>query len=162
MTRLLLFPGMTPNPDVFSEQVNALSNITAVDYLAPEPRESLAQYADRMATHLEPNSPDFVGGLSFGGIVALEVAYRLDVRACFLISSIRCPSELPFRFRLLRSSRHPNFERMCGRVGAMSSAVSRIVRIRALAMISPLAGEATSNSISSSNFRLRYPIAISP
>ncbi len=141
MTRLLLFPGMTPNPEVFSEQVAALPNTTIAEYIAPEPREPLTRYADRMATHLESHSPDFVGGLSFGGIIGLEVACRLDVRGCFLISSVRCPSELPLRFRLLRSSRHPNFERMFARVGAMSVVASRIARIRALARLAKFAGE---------------------
>jgi pimeloyl-ACP methyl ester carboxylesterase len=43
-----------------------------------------------------------VGGASFGGIVALEMAAHLPARACVLISSVRSPGELPRWYRLLR------------------------------------------------------------
>jgi pimeloyl-ACP methyl ester carboxylesterase len=72
----------------------------AIDFIQPNPRETLVSYASRMASQLPSNS--FIGGVSFGGIVALEVARILRPRGCILISSIRHPSELPPWFRIGR------------------------------------------------------------
>ncbi|AWM37819.1 Alpha/beta hydrolase family protein [Gemmata obscuriglobus] len=52
------------------------------------------------ASHADPGSPCIVGGASFGGVVALEMAHHLDARACVLIGSIRSQVELPWRWRL--------------------------------------------------------------
>lgn len=43
-----------------------------------------------------------IGGASFGGIVALEMARHLSAVGCLLIGSIRPPKELPWKFRRLR------------------------------------------------------------
>jgi dephospho-CoA kinase len=43
-----------------------------------------------------------VGGASFGGFVAIELARHVDARACFLIGSVRSAEELPLRVRALR------------------------------------------------------------
>jgi pimeloyl-ACP methyl ester carboxylesterase len=55
-----------------------------------------------MAAAFDPGGPCFVGGCSFGGMVAQEMSRHLDARACFLIASIRGPAEFPLRLRLLR------------------------------------------------------------
>ncbi len=54
-----------------------------------------------MAESLQVTEPCFVGGASFGGMVALEVARHLPAKGCFLISSIRSRRELPWRYRCL-------------------------------------------------------------
>ncbi len=48
-----------------------------------------------MAESLEVRGPCIVGGVSFGGFVALEMTRHLDARGCILISSLRGPQELP-------------------------------------------------------------------
>ena len=52
MVRLLLFTGMTPDPDTFRRQIDSLPDAKVVDWLAPHHRETLAAYSDRMASSM--------------------------------------------------------------------------------------------------------------
>jgi pimeloyl-ACP methyl ester carboxylesterase len=99
---LILLPGVGADRRLFRHQVAALENVITPDWIAPESGDTLASYAERMARAADPGGPCFVGGASFGGMVALEMTRHLDARACFLIGSIRSPGELPLRARLLR------------------------------------------------------------
>ena len=90
---------------VFAPQMREIPQLTVPRWLPPQsPNESLASYAARMARHVDPGRPCFVGGASFGGFVALEMARHLQTRACFLIGSVRSPRELPARITMLRSA----------------------------------------------------------
>lgn len=97
---IYLIPGMTSDYPVYSRILPMLPNAFVIDFIQPNPRETLVNYASRMASQLPSNS--FIGGVSFGGIVALEVARILRPRGCIVMSSIRHPSELPPWFRVGR------------------------------------------------------------
>jgi pimeloyl-ACP methyl ester carboxylesterase len=99
---LYLLPGMGADARLFRPQLDAFSNAVVPPWLAPRSRESLADYARRFADLLRPSGPCFVGGASFGGFVALEMAPHLDALGCFLIGSARGPWEMPIRIRWLR------------------------------------------------------------
>ena len=99
---LILLPGVRADRRLFREQIAAIDNVTVPDWIEPEPGETLGSYAGRMARSVDPREPCFVGGASFGGMVALEMARHLQAKACFLIGSIRSPDELPLRARMLR------------------------------------------------------------
>jgi pimeloyl-ACP methyl ester carboxylesterase len=98
---LILLPGMGADRRFFRDQLAALDRLTVPDWIAPEPRDTIPSYAERMARIVDPGGPCFVGGGSFGGMVALEMSRHLDAKACFLIGSIRSPQELPRRIRML-------------------------------------------------------------
>jgi pimeloyl-ACP methyl ester carboxylesterase len=102
--RLLLFTGMNRRAEIFRRQVSAFPGIQVVAWRKPRTRETLGAYAQRLADDLAQPGPCFIGGCSFGGVVALEVGCRLDARACFLISSVRSPRELPPWMRICRAA----------------------------------------------------------
>jgi pimeloyl-ACP methyl ester carboxylesterase len=61
-------------------------NLEIIEWIEPEsPDETLAHYAERMATNLGQRPGDYVGGISLGSMVALEVASRINARAVFVI-----------------------------------------------------------------------------
>ena len=99
---LVMLPGMAADARLFEPQHRVFPGMIVPPWIDPEPREPLASYARRMASELKPSSPILIGGVSFGGIVALEMAGYLGLRECALISSIRSPGELPWRLRVLR------------------------------------------------------------
>jgi pimeloyl-ACP methyl ester carboxylesterase len=99
---LVLLPGMGADRRMFRDQLAAFDRLTVPDWIAPEPGDTIPSYAERMARIVDPGGPCFVGGGSFGGMVALEMSRHLDAKACFLIGSIRSPQELPRRIRGLR------------------------------------------------------------
>ena len=85
---IYLLPGMTRDDRIFDRLVPLLPNASVVNWFDPHMDESLASYVRRLAATLT-STPCFVAGVSFGGIVALEVSRIVRPRACFLISSIR-------------------------------------------------------------------------
>jgi pimeloyl-ACP methyl ester carboxylesterase len=100
---LILFSGMGADERVFAPQAGAFPNLLVPRWIVPAGDETLACYGRRLAGHIDPARPCFVGGASFGGMVALEVARHLPhVLGCFLIGSVRAPRELPARLRALR------------------------------------------------------------
>jgi pimeloyl-ACP methyl ester carboxylesterase len=102
MLPLFLLPGMGGDARMFQPQLAALPCATVPAWIAPEPQESLPSFAARMARVVDPGGPCFVGGASFGGMVAVEMARHLEARACFLIGSVRTPAELPPRTHMYR------------------------------------------------------------
>ena len=99
---IILLPGLNGDARVFGPQVAAFPSLTVARWIAPAQSESLAAYAERMALALDPGRPCLVGGVSFGGIVAMEMARHLRARACIVIASSRDVDGLPAAVRLLR------------------------------------------------------------
>jgi pimeloyl-ACP methyl ester carboxylesterase len=98
---LILLSGMGADGRLFDQQRPRFANLITPHWIDHLPGDSLASYAERMAGQLDPGCACYVGGVSFGGMVALEMARHLDAKACFLIGSIRSSQELPLRFRVL-------------------------------------------------------------
>jgi pimeloyl-ACP methyl ester carboxylesterase len=99
---VLLLSGMAADERLFEPQRAYLPGLRTPGWIEPLAGESLRAYAARLARAVDPGCPCVVGGASFGGIVALEMAPHLQAVACVLIGSIRSPSELPWRWRSLR------------------------------------------------------------
>ena len=60
----------------------------------PQRQETLQQYASRLLDQIDTNQSVVLVGLSFGGIVAQELANMIDCTQLFLISSVKHPKEL--------------------------------------------------------------------
>lgn len=66
-----------------------------LDFIAPLPKETLEQYAARLAEDIDHSAPFVLVGLSLGGMLAVEIArYNRPVKL-ILLSTIQCASELP-------------------------------------------------------------------
>jgi pimeloyl-ACP methyl ester carboxylesterase len=88
MTRpnLLLFPGLGVDARVYAPQRNLPVNLEIIEWIEPQSAdESLAHYAERMSAVIGPSPNHFVGGISLGSMVALEVASRINARGVFVI-----------------------------------------------------------------------------
>jgi len=99
---IILLSGMAADERLFEPQRVAFPNLRVPAWIEPHQGESLRSYAARMARLVDPGRPCLVGGASFGGIVALEMAPLLRAQACVLIGSIRSSEELPWRWQALR------------------------------------------------------------
>lgn len=100
---LILFSGMGADERVFAPQKAAFPHLIVPRWLPPTHRESLSSYAARLVRVIDPGRPFFIGGASFGGMVAVEAARHLPhVLGCFLIGSVCSPHELPARVRCMR------------------------------------------------------------
>ncbi len=78
-------------------------NATYLPWLAPlQKKESIESYAKRMATNITGEAPIIVG-LSFGGMMAIEIAKTISAKKVILISSCKTKSELPPQIKMAGS-----------------------------------------------------------
>ena len=101
-TALVLFSGLAADATVFALQATEFPQLIVPDWPVPLRGETMDAYCDRMAVDLRKLGPVIVGGASFGGIVALHMAVRLETRALVLIGSVESPEELPRYARAAR------------------------------------------------------------
>jgi pimeloyl-ACP methyl ester carboxylesterase len=139
-SRILLLTGMTPDHRIFDRMLPLLPNASVVPWIAPRSYESIPQYAARLASTLSPTEDCVICGVSFGGIVARELAHQVSAKCCIQISSIRDSSQLPPWFRLLRGFSFLGFEHMLAVVGQLAVLMPRRVRTRSTSRLTKLAG----------------------
>lgn len=99
--KLILLPGLGADGRVFDPQRELPVELVAPGWIEPLPDEPLASYALRLAERLSDevrrggDEPTWLGGVSFGGMVALEAARHIPVRGVFLIASAPSGSQVP-------------------------------------------------------------------
>jgi pimeloyl-ACP methyl ester carboxylesterase len=78
-------------------------SIIHIHWIEPFQNESLADYSRRLWQQVEKREPFVLIGLSFGGIVAIEIAKLHPPLQVVLISSISNIKELPITFRAMNA-----------------------------------------------------------
>src|SRR5712692_139678 len=96
---IVLFSGLGADGRFFREQKARFPGLTAVSWIEPRGSEGLADYAARLASDVSGLHPSYIGGASFGGMVALEVARLLRPHGVFLLGSCRSPRPIAGVFR---------------------------------------------------------------
>jgi pimeloyl-ACP methyl ester carboxylesterase len=76
-----------------------------LDWIPPEKNESLSSYSLRMAEKIDKSEPFSLIGLSFGGMVAIEIAKKLKPVYTILISSIPTSRHLPGYYKIASALR---------------------------------------------------------
>lgn len=74
---------------------------TYIDWLIPTPNEPLDKYAKRLSEVINPHEDFVILGVSFGGLVAVEISKILNPKACILISSAETHLELRKLFKYI-------------------------------------------------------------
>ncbi len=72
-----------------------------IHWLEPKKGETIADYTKRLTTQIKSKRPILIG-LSFGGIIAVEIAKQIDTEKVILISSTKNEQEVPFYFKIFR------------------------------------------------------------
>ncbi len=68
----------------------------------PQKGETIEDYAKRLTAQIKDDNPIIVG-LSFGGIIAVEIAKQIATEKVILLSTVKQTSEVPFYFKLFRA-----------------------------------------------------------
>lgn len=98
--KLYLISGLGANGNAFERLNLSEYECISIDWLLPEAGETLVDYSKRMAQKIDKNQEVNIVGLSFGGIIAQEIAAQLEVKKIVLLSSVKSRSELPILYRL--------------------------------------------------------------
>lgn len=94
MKRIYCISGLGADHRVFENLGCDELEMVPVKWMDPIQNESMHDYAVRMADQIRDENPVLLG-LSFGGMMAIELSRILQVQKIFLISSIKSGSELP-------------------------------------------------------------------
>jgi pimeloyl-ACP methyl ester carboxylesterase len=73
-------------------------------WIHPEDQESLASYANRLTAQIDLTQDIILVGISFGGIIAQEIAKIKACKKVILISSIKSPNEFSWQLSMVSFS----------------------------------------------------------
>lgn len=99
-TTIYVFSGLGADERAFQKLDFAGADVCFIRWISPRANESLPAYAKRLLPQVESPSPILLG-LSFGGMLAQEVAKLIPVQRIILLASAKSEKEIPPYFRLL-------------------------------------------------------------
>ncbi|QXU44026.1 alpha/beta fold hydrolase [Pedobacter sp. D749] len=102
--------GLGADKRIFSKlKLNEKINIIHVDWINPVKNESLSAYAERLSKVIDKSQPFALVGVSFGGMIAVEIAKVLKPATTIIISSTMLSTQLPALYRFAGKLRLLNF-----------------------------------------------------
>lgn len=104
--RLILLSGLGADGAIFAPQKLCFPQLETPGWLEPLANESLESYARRMLEKIGPiDDQTWIGGASFGGMLALHMAEQVEPRGVILLGSVRSPDQFPLYVRWARRLR---------------------------------------------------------
>jgi pimeloyl-ACP methyl ester carboxylesterase len=95
---LYILTGLGADESVFQRLDFTGFAVTYIQWIPPKGHESMERYAYRLLGQIKSPRPVLVG-LSFGGIMAVEIAKQIEVEKVILIASAKTKYEIPFYYR---------------------------------------------------------------
>jgi len=77
-------------------------NLRHINWEIPNPDENLAQYAGRLLDQIDTSEEVILLGVSFGGMIAQEIARQIPCVHVIIISSIKSVAEMTWPLTLVR------------------------------------------------------------
>ncbi len=99
MKNIYIFTGLGADERVFHKINFENYNAIHVKWITPLMNESIEAYALRLTEQITTNNPILVG-LSFGGMMVVEVAKHITTEKIILVSSSKNKNEIPFYYKL--------------------------------------------------------------
>jgi pimeloyl-ACP methyl ester carboxylesterase len=99
MPKIVFMPGLAADERIFHSIKDTFIESTVLEWIEPNKGELLSEYAQRLKSSLSPEEEYFIIGVSFGGIVALELSKHIVCSGCLLIGSISSPKSISFTKR---------------------------------------------------------------
>lgn len=99
-------PGMAASSAIFEriKLSEEMFEVHLLEWFLPEKKETLQQYAKRMAEKITHENPILIG-VSFGGILVQEMAQFVNPKKVIIISSVKCNKELPRRMKIAKTTK---------------------------------------------------------
>ncbi len=99
MKHIYCISGFGADERVFGKVDFGENNVHYIQWKIPEKHETIQSYAGRMCNEIVHSNP-VLTGLSFGGMMAIEIAKLVTVEKIILVSSVCCRKELPFYMKI--------------------------------------------------------------
>ena len=95
---IYIFSGLGADERVFQKLDFSDFKTTFVKWIIPKEKETIENYSARLIDQITTKKPTLIG-LSFGGIIAVEVAKQIETEKVILIASAKTKTEIPFYYR---------------------------------------------------------------
>ncbi len=99
MTHIYCISGFGADKRVFSKLDFGENKAHFIDWKIPEKNEAIQSYAKRMRNEIHHSNPILIG-LSFGGMMVVEIAKIISTKKTLLLSSIATFHEMPLYMRV--------------------------------------------------------------
>lgn len=96
---IYIFSGLGADERIFQKIDFSGFSITYIKWIVPKENETIENYATRILKQITTREKPTLIGVSFGGIMAIEVAKQLETEKVILISSAKTTTEIPFYYR---------------------------------------------------------------
>lgn len=100
MHKIFLIAGLGADTRLFNNIDLGDHDVTPVDWLEPNERDTLATYAQKLIHQYFITDNTIVIGVSLGGMLAVEIAKQVRLNKVILISSIKTVNEAPWYFKV--------------------------------------------------------------
>ncbi len=98
MKQIYILSGLGADERVFQQLDFGEHQVTFIQWIEPLKGESIAAYARRLLEQVKHENPVLLG-LSFGGMMAIELSKLIPCEQLILLSSAKTRQEIPFYFR---------------------------------------------------------------
>jgi len=92
--KLYLIGGLGADERVF-EHLDLTCDFQVIEWVNPNNKESLSSYTERLIAQIDTSEKFMLLGVSFGGIIAIELAKHISPKKIILISSVANHNQLP-------------------------------------------------------------------
>ncbi len=94
MNKIYCISGLGSDEKIFTKIKVAGHELVHIPWLIPEKNESIEVYAKRMSKSITDEQPVLMG-LSFGGMMGIEISKLVPVKKLVLVSSVKSYKEMP-------------------------------------------------------------------
>jgi pimeloyl-ACP methyl ester carboxylesterase len=103
MSRIFLIPGLGADERIYQHIDLTGHDLVHIKWVEPDKGDTLSSYAQKLIKHYSITPQSIVIGNSLGGMLAIEIAKKLELNKTILISSIKTAKEAPRSFKWYRS-----------------------------------------------------------
>jgi len=102
MIPVYFISGLGADATVFERlELDPQIEVNHLPWLVPKANEKMFDYAQRMIKDIQDPENSIIVGLSFGGVMAIEIARSIKVKHVILLSSIKNRSEMPLQLDMI-------------------------------------------------------------
>lgn len=95
---LYILSGLGADERVFQRLHVSGFDTTFIRWIPPRENETIEGYATRLLEQIKTTKPLLIG-VSFGGMIAIEIAKQIETEKVILIASAKTKNEIPFYYR---------------------------------------------------------------
>ena len=95
---IYIFSGLGADERMFQKIDFRNHSVTYIRWISPDKDELIENYVKRLLVQIPTEQPVLIG-LSFGGMVAIELAKQIKTEKVIIIASAKTKNEIPFYYR---------------------------------------------------------------